>query len=180
MNAVRIEFAESVAESLGITATKEALRSLASDVDYKLREIVEVRKQIAVRGYAASQGLTCVIFLIQHAKKIARKSRRSTINADDINNAFRNLNIEVRGLDGVVTRDVYDRNWWNIAASVWAFKYVRPIPICEISGSCAGSSRRGSDHSFGCCIGEGTASSSMGGWGANSLVVHSWGAAKYT
>lgn len=42
MNAVRIEFAESVAESLGITATKEALRSLASDVDYKLREIVEV------------------------------------------------------------------------------------------------------------------------------------------
>jgi hypothetical protein len=61
MNAVRIEFAESVAESLGITATKEALRSLASDVDYKLREIVEVRKQIAVRGYAASQGLTFVI-----------------------------------------------------------------------------------------------------------------------
>ena len=43
MNGVSTDFIETIAEGLGITATKEALRSLSLDVEYKIRDIIQVR-----------------------------------------------------------------------------------------------------------------------------------------
>jgi len=46
MNGVSTDFIETIAEGLGITATKEALRSLSLDVEYKIRDIIQVRYAI--------------------------------------------------------------------------------------------------------------------------------------
>eukprot|EP00890_Picochlorum_soloecismus_P004317 jgi/Picsp_1/4887/NSC_02251-R1_protein len=71
MSAVKPDgLVKSIAENLGIQVTDEALRSLSLDVDYRIRE------------------------LVQDASKVARKSRRTCILPDDVNQSFRNLNVE--------------------------------------------------------------------------------------
>lgn len=39
---VSVEFIERISEGLGISTTKEALRSLSVDVEYKIRDIIQV------------------------------------------------------------------------------------------------------------------------------------------
>lgn len=39
---VSVEFIERTSEGLGISTTKEALRSLSVDVEYKIRDIIQV------------------------------------------------------------------------------------------------------------------------------------------
>lgn len=42
MSAVQPDFVKAIAEVLGISVTDEGLRSLSLDVDYKLRQIIQV------------------------------------------------------------------------------------------------------------------------------------------
>lgn len=96
---VNVEFIERISEGLGISTTKEALRSLSVDVEYKIRDIIQVCFEI-IRFHSLCEQRKSRInpssYCFQYASKIARNSKRSTINANDINNAFYNLNIEVR------------------------------------------------------------------------------------
>ena len=105
-------FIESIATALGIETTKEAQRCLSLDLEYKIRDIIQVRSNrrrgdfAPILGFFPARNSHSLEIAPQpcpqYAQKVARKSRRSTINAEDVNQAFRHLNVEpIYGISNV-------------------------------------------------------------------------------
>src|ERR1700720_4553076 len=79
---------QDVAESLGITSLPDAVASsLASDVEYRIHQVVEVRFRMHL-------AMRLMMAYVQEASRFMRHARRTTITTSDIAQALRVLNIE--------------------------------------------------------------------------------------
>lgn len=65
-SSIHPEFIQSIAESLGIETTKEAQRCLSLDLEYKIRDIIQVR--VGMRS-PAFEGAPYVIHRIAHSAR---------------------------------------------------------------------------------------------------------------
>jgi len=99
-------FVQAVAEGLGVKPSDDAAKSLAPDVEYRLREVVQVGSSVMFATLIARVCLNFVFcssygccFLIatpgiaQDAIKFARHSKRTHITTADVNNALRMRNV---------------------------------------------------------------------------------------
>lgn len=85
-----------IAESVGIeNLSNEVAIGLASDVEYRLREIIQA--SFGRHSYRLNFGDTFFFVVwMQEAIKFMRHSKRERMTTEDINNALRLRNVEVR------------------------------------------------------------------------------------
>lgn len=92
---------KAIAHSVDIPRlSDEAAKVLAPDVEYRLREVVQVRMLPSLTAECYSSRLQNAL-LSQEALKFAKHAKRTTLTTEDINNALRLRNVEV-GLELVM------------------------------------------------------------------------------